>query len=69
MLGAAMRCAGLPVRRMPGYLRLREYGGYRFITNYGPETEQIPAAVDGERLLGERTVPPRGVAILRSPGV
>ncbi|MEO0982104.1 MAG: beta-galactosidase [Pseudomonadota bacterium] len=59
---------GLDVVDLPEGVRLRRRGGLRYAFNYGAKAAVLPdgvAAPDADLLVGERTLPPAGVAIWR----
>lgn len=55
--------AGLTVIELPPHIRLRRRGGLLFAFNYGEESWTVP--VGNTTLLGNLTVPPQDIAILR----
>ena len=59
-----MQLADIAVHDMPDYLRVRQRGQILIFTNYGTEPASIPQSFSGDILLGERSVPPAGVAVL-----
>lgn len=58
--------AGLDTVDLPEGLRLRRAGSLRFAFNYGGTAAALPDAVEGAFLIGERSLPPAGVAVLRT---
>ncbi len=60
--------AGLAVIDLPEHIRLRDNGPMRYVFNYG-ESDFDLSAILGEAplLLGERSLPPCGVALFRRP--
>lgn len=54
--------AGLPVHPMPEGLRLSRRGSVVFAINYSSEPRHAPAATNAIFLLGNRDIPPAGVA-------
>ena len=56
--------AGLNVNQLGSDLRMRRAGGLRFAFNYGPEAVALPETVP-ELMIGNRTLPPAGVAVWR----
>ena len=51
---------------LPAYLRVRQRGDMLVFTNYGPSPARIPQSFTGGLPLGDRLVPPAGVAVLSS---
>lgn len=69
LLGRIAKDAGFAVRHLPDGLRVRESGNLVFVFNYGEEGVVLSAhGIEGKMLLGEPTLPPSGVAILRTTG-
>ena len=66
IVGDAMAAADITTHGMPNYLRARRRGNYQIFTNYGPVAAQIPASITGQFCVGDRLVPPAGVAIMVS---
>ncbi|WP_309623375.1 beta-galactosidase [Novosphingobium sp.] len=67
VLSRAAQEAGLACHALPEGLRLRRAGEHTFAFNYGAAPTVLPQGVCGELLLGTRTLPPAGVAVL-APG-
>jgi len=63
-----MKKAGLAVHDLPRYLRVRQRGDMLIFTNYGPTPARIPQSFTGDLFLGDRDVPPAGVAVLSVSG-
>ena len=63
-----MKKAGLAVHDLPRYLRVRQRGDMLIFTNYGPTPTRIPQSFTGDLFLGDRDVPPAGVAVLSVSG-
>ncbi len=57
--------AGLEPSLVPEGVRISRRGDLTFAINYSPEPRQAPAHDEAEFLLGERTLPPAGVAVWR----
>lgn len=64
VLTELLTAASLPLRRLPGGLRLRRRGALCFAVNYGPDTAQLEAA---EFVLGQATLAAGEVAAWRVP--
>jgi beta-galactosidase len=65
LLDQAAQDAGVATAPVSGDMRLRRRGDLQFAINYGPETAQAPAPADACFVLGERVLPPAGVAAWR----
>ena len=69
MVAAAADGAGLPLLELPDDLRIRRRGDILFAINYGPDPIDIssclPGAGTADFILGERLLPPAGVAAWR----
>lgn len=63
-LSRAARDAGLALHALPEGLRLRRAGNRTFAFNYAAQTLELPDTVTGGLLLGQRQLPPAGVAVL-----
>jgi len=60
--------AGVETLELPRDIRLRDNGAMRYVFNYGGEAADISRIVGtAALLLGERTLPPCGVAVFRIP--
>jgi beta-galactosidase len=59
--------AGLEAHALPEGVRISRRGDVVFAINYAPEPREAPAPEGADYLLGERTLPPAGVAIWREP--
>ena len=60
--------AGLNVLDLPGHIRLRDNGPMRYVFNYGDSDFDLSAILgEAPLLLGERRLPPCGVALFRRP--
>ena len=66
VLARAAKDAGLATHALPEGLRLRRAGNKTFIFNYSKETVHLPDTVTGDLLLGQRTLPPADVSILKA---
>jgi beta-galactosidase len=67
MLGQMAEAAGLPVRRLPDGLRVRQSGDLLFVFNYADEAYGLlEHGIVGDLLLGEEQLEPSGVAVLRT---
>ncbi len=58
--------AGLDVRPLADGVRIRRHGGLAFAFNYAPQPNAAPAPEGAAFLLGDRMMPPGGVAIWRA---
>jgi len=69
MVAEAADGAGLPLLELPDDLRIRRRGDILFAINYGPEPIDIssclPGAATADYILGDRVLPPAGVAAWR----
>ena len=63
VIARACSDAGLSMIPMPKGLRVRRTGNYLFVFNYAAEAQSIPEDISGDPIMGERIVPPAGVAI------
>jgi len=60
--------AGLAILDLPEHIRLRDNGPMRYVFNYGESDFDLSAILrDAPLLLGERRLPPCGVALFRQP--
>ncbi len=66
VLTRAARDAGLVLQPLPDGIRLRRVGRRIFAFNYSTQTLELPASLAGKLALGERTLPPAGVAVLEA---
>ena len=64
LLSRAARDAGLTTHDLPAGVRLRRTADRCFAFNYGASPAELPATVQGEVILGSRTLPPAGAAVL-----
>jgi beta-galactosidase len=64
VLRRAAEDAGLTLHTLPDGVRLRRAGTRTFAFNYAAEPRDLPETIEGELLLGERALPPAGVAVL-----
>ena len=64
VMASAAQDAGLTTHALPQGLRLRRAGGRCFAFNYGIAAVELPEPLDGALVLGTRTLPPAGVAVL-----
>jgi beta-galactosidase len=55
--------AGLPVSPLPKHVHVLQRDGHKIVVNYQDQPIQAPAPAGAKFLIGERTVPPAGVAI------
>lgn len=60
----AAREAGLSVIELPEGVRVRRTDRFCFAFNYGEQSVALPSELAGEPLVGGRTLPPAGVAVL-----
>ncbi|ARN83715.1 beta-galactosidase [Methylocystis bryophila] len=61
--------AGLTLIDLPEHIRLRDNGPMRYVFNYGERDFDLsPILGEASLLLGERRLPPCGVALFRRPG-
>jgi beta-galactosidase len=58
--------AGLPVIELPHGLRIARRGDLHFAFNYDRSPLAVPADAEAEFVIGERNVPPAGVAVWRN---
>jgi beta-galactosidase len=65
VLERAARDAGLDPVVLPDGVRLRRHGAHRFAFNFAPDLRTLPDAIGGTVVLGERTMAPAGVCVLR----
>jgi len=70
LLETLLEDAGIATRMLPVGVRLRRRGNLTFAFNYGPDPHAlVPASgcpVDAALLIGERLLPPAGVAVWRT---
>ena len=64
LLSRAARDAGLATHDLPTGVRLRRTADRCFAFNYGASPAELPATVQGEVILGSRTLQAAGVAVL-----
>lgn len=66
-LTRAALAAGLPLHPLPEGVRLRRAGQRLFVFNHGAAPARLPDSITGRIVLGDRTLPPAGVAVLDPP--
>ncbi|MBX9644082.1 MAG: beta-galactosidase [Novosphingobium sp.] len=66
VLARAAKDAGLVTCTMPEGVRLRRCGSHTFVFNYALQARALPEGLDGQLVLGDRTLEPAGVAVLTS---
>lgn len=66
-LAEVAAAAGLATQALPEGLRLRQRGDVRFAIHRGPGDAEVPAPADAVFLLGDRKLPPGGVAAWKAP--
>jgi beta-galactosidase len=66
VLARAAKDAGLATHVLPEGLRLRRAGEKTFAFNYSQETVDLPDSVTGHLLLGQRSLGPAEVSILKT---
>ena len=64
VISRACSDAGIAMAALPEGLRIRRTGKYLFAFNYSAANTRLPDAVSGELVIGDRNVPPAGVAVI-----
>lgn len=63
---SAARDAGLRTTALPEGMRCRKSGKYHFAMNYRNAAQTVPAAIGGNIVIGDRILPPAGVAVFEA---
>ncbi len=66
ILANAAKDAGLVTHSLPEGLRIRRAGARLFAFNYATQVRTLPDSIKGTFVIGERTLPPAGVAAITS---
>ncbi len=64
VIARACRDAGIATVPMPKGLRIRRTSNYWFVFNYSASEITLPETIEGEVVIGLRTMPPAGVTVL-----
>jgi beta-galactosidase len=66
VIGRATSDAGLATIDLPEGMRVRRDTKHLYVFNYSAETREIPKAIGGDPILGERAMPPASYAVFEA---